>query len=676
MLFSQSDSFQYSGEDRAIQQMVEYYYTQAIQVTQSFWSEADIDSRFVAGDQTLWNDLYGNLPAFRRRQFNFNRIRRLVNMITGYQRQHRLTTVCVPVENSDQETADQFSKVLLWSEKQSNMLEAISEAFEGAIVTGMNLLSVWMDYRSDPINGDPRVDNCAYNEYLIDPFFKKLDLSDCRFIWTRKWLSKTEIKSLMPDHKEEIDSMYARGWRDGKFQFQPEAYNYAMQDLLSYDEFYYMDYRTRKLLVDSQTGETLEWEGKDESLNEFIGSFPQITYVDQIVPTVKTAILVNGKVLYHGRNPLGIDSYPFVPVVCYYDPHLPYFPQRVQGVVRGLRDAQFLYNRRRLIELDILESQINSGIKFKEDALVDPRDAFLSGQGRSLALKATANMDDVQVIQPPQIPPSMIQLSELLAREVQEISGVNEELLGMGKDDIPGVLSMLRQGAGLITLQKVFDQLDTAQKNLGKIFVEVIQKNFTPGKIKRILGQDPSAQFYNRAFQKYDCVVEEGVYSNTQKQMQFKQLLDLRSIGIPVPSSILLESATLQNKKQLIDAITQEEQAQKEAQMMALQSDQMVQQATIQSLKAKSFADEGLGAERIARIEENRAMSIEKIAEAQKDRSMSVYNELKAAKELADMDITQLQKMIDIIATLQERTKQKEQENPEAMGLKKENYYE
>ena len=285
-------------------------------------------------------------------------------------------------------------------------------------------------------------------------------------------------------------------------------------------------------------------------------------------------------------------------------------------------------------------------------------------------------MDDVQVIQPPQIPPSMIQLSELLAKEVQEISGVNEELLGMGKDDIPGVLSMLRQGAGLITLQKVFDQLDTAQKNLGKIFIEVIQKNFTPGKIKRILAQEPSAQFYNRAFQKYDCVVEEGTYSNTQKQMQFKQLLDLRSIGIPVPASILLESATLQNKKQLIDAITQEEQAQKEAQMMALQSDQMVQQATIESLKAKSFADKGLGAERIARIEENRALSIEKIAEAQKDRAMSVYNELKAAKELADMDLTQLQKMIDIIAALQERTKQKEQENPEVMGLKKENYYE
>jgi hypothetical protein len=92
-----------------------------------------------------------------------------------------------------------------------------------------------------------------------------------------------------------------------------------------------------------------------------------------------------------------------------------------------------LYNRRRVIELDILESQINSGWIYKENALVNPADVFLSGQGRGLALKTDASMADVQQIQAPQIPPSMIQLSELLAKEVSEISGVNEELLGKRK---------------------------------------------------------------------------------------------------------------------------------------------------------------------------------------------------------------------------------------------------
>ena len=159
-----------------------------------------------------------------------------------------------------------------------------------------------------------------------------------------------------------------------------------------------------------------------------------------------------------------------------------------------MRDAQYLYNRRRIIELDILESQIASGWKYKENALVDPKDVFLFGQGRGLALKEEANMTDVEQINPPQIPPSMIQLSELLAREVQEISGVNEELLGSAVDDKAGILSMLRQGAGLTTLQTLFDQLDSSQKLLGKLMIELIQTNFTPGKVKRILEKEPTSQ--------------------------------------------------------------------------------------------------------------------------------------------------------------------------------------
>ena len=57
-----------------------------------------------------------------------------------------------------------------------------------------------------------------------------------------------------------------------------------------------------------------------------------------------------------------------------------------------------LYNRRRTIELDLLESQITSGWKYKEDALVNPKDVFLAGQGKGLALKDTAQMTDVEQI--------------------------------------------------------------------------------------------------------------------------------------------------------------------------------------------------------------------------------------------------------------------------------------
>jgi hypothetical protein len=651
MLFPQLGPQYYDEKDRGMLSRMEAFYAESITVNQSFWGEADTDTRFESGDQSLWNDLYGNLPANRRRNFSFNRIRRVINMISGHQRRNRKSTIVIPVENADDHTADQFTKVMSWVNRQEGVLETISESFQGSLITGMNLLQVWLDFRSDPVSGNIRVDNCSYNSFLMDPYFRKADLSDCNALWKRSFINKREALSLLPDKEDIIMSLYGQDNRDSKFQFMPENYAFSgLKNLLTYDEFYYRDYRTQRMLIDSQTGETTEWRGNDEEkLKLFLQSYPSVTVVQQEIPTVRLALVLQGKVVYDGANPLGIDSYPFIPVWSYYRPEMPYFPYRIQGVVRGLRDAQYLYNRRRIIELDILESQVASGFKYKENALVNPKDIFLSGQGKGIALKDEAQMTDVEQILPPQIPPSMIQLSELLAQEVSQISGVNEELLGSAQDDKAGVLSMLRQGAGLTTLQCLFDNLDRAQKQLGEIMVEIMQNNFTPGKVKKILnGEEPQKQFYDKSFGKYGCAIEEGLNTTTQKQMQFAQLLQLRESGVPVPDTILLDAATIQNKTKLIEAIQQQQQ-------QAQQQQQQQQQVAMEELKsrtnlayARAEADRGLGAERYSRIDENRALAEERRAAAIKDADIGLLNLIKAVKEIDSVDLDQIHKLMSL----------------------------
>lgn len=658
----------YDEKDRPILAKMEAFYSQAISINQSFWAEADTDTRFESGDQTVWTDLYGNLPANLKKQFNFNRIRRVKNMIGGHQRRNRKSTIVVPIENGDDQTADQFTKIMMWLNNQENVLDTISSAFDGALITGMNLLQVWVDYRSDPVSGDIKVDNCSYNGFLIDPFFRKPDLSDCNGIWKRTFVTKREAVSLLRDKEEDIMQLVGLDSRDGKFQFMPESYNFSVYNLLTYDEYYYRDYREARILVDTQTGETIEWKSEDEDrLKQFLKLYPQITVLKQEIPTVKLAIVVQGKVMYDGPQPAGIDCYPFVPVLGYYRPELPYFPIRIQGIVRGLRDAQYLYNRRRLIELDILESQINSGWKFKENALVNPEHVFLEGQGRSLALKEEAAMTDVEKIQPAQVPPSMIQLSELLGAEIQQISGVNEELLGSATDDKAGVLSMLRQGAGLTTLQILFDQLDASQKQLGKIIIKLIQNNFTPGKVKRILNQDPSEQFYNKTFGKYDAAVEEGLNTTTQKQMQFAQLLQLRELGVPIPDETLIESATIQNKKELIDAIKAQREAQSQSSQAQQQLDMQRMQSEIKMANARATAEESIGLERLSKIEDNKQQAEERKAEAVKDRELGLLHLVKALKEIETVDLNQLEKLMSLSALVKREEQNEQNKTRESM---------
>ena len=645
--------------DMGIKERMEATYAQSITINQSFWSEADLDTRFKAGDQTLWSDYYGNLPSFQKKTFNFNRIRRICNMITGHQRRSRKSSIVVPIENADEITADQFTKVMMWAMEKDGVLDTISQGFDGTITTGLNLLSVWMDYRGDPINGDIRVDNLSYNGFLMDPFFRKHDLSDCNFIWTRKWLSKTQVKSLLPSRASDIDRFQPRGNTDGKFQFMPESYNYGMQNLLTYDEYWYRDYRKQKLIVDVRTGETMEWTGKEEDLKLFLHRFPELTTVEHEVQTCKLAISVQGEIMYHGPNPMGIDLYPFVPILGYYEPQIPYFPWRVQGVVRGLRDSQYLYNRRKVIELDILESQINSGFKYKPDSLVNPADIFLQGQGRGLAIKDDANLSDVEAIPAPNIPGSMIQLSQILGEEITQISGVNEELLGSATDEKAGILSMLRQGAGLTTLQILFDQLDYSQKLLGRIFIQLIQANFSPGKVQRIINEKPAMQFYSKAFGKYDCAVEEGVNTSTQKQLQAAQLTEfmtlLKTLGMPVGPEFfeaLLSATTIQDKQKLVESIGKQQQVQAQVQSQQQQTAMQYQQAQIQDLKSRAEANTGLGLERASRTQENRAFAIERLAEAERDKQAAALDAVKAMKELESMDLSHLKELIFLVERL------------------------
>ena len=588
-------------------------------------------------------------------------------MVSGHQRRNRKSTVVTPIENGDSETADQFTKIMMWINGQENVLETISESFQGALVTGMNFLHVWMDYRSDPVNGNIKVDNCSYNSFLVDPYFRKADLSDCNNIWKRSFLTKRECISLLPDKSEEILALMGNDsgtGKDGKFQFMPESYNYGYKNLLTYDEFYYRDYRTQKMLVDTETGETQEWSIDDtEKLAIFLKTYPTIEVIEQEIPTVKLAIVIQGKVMYDGPGYSG-DRYPFIPVLGYFNPQMPYFPYRIQGMVRGLRDAQYLFNRRKIIELDILESQTNSGWIYKEDALVNPKDVFLAGQGRGLALKDTAQMTDVQQIVAPQIPPSMIQLSELLGKEIMEISGVNEELLGLNASDSrSGYDTQLKQSASITTLQVLFDQLDRSQKHLGKIILDIIQENFTPGKVKRIIEEEPTDQFYNKSFGRYDAAVEEGLNTSTQRQMQFAQLLQLREAGVPISTADLLDASTMQGKKKIIENAEKQEQMQQQMEQMKAQFEMQQAQAQTELLQARAKADTGLGLERISRIQENQALATERESAAHRDEEAALLNLVRALKEMEGLDLMHLEKLITLSQMVKDSSAQQKGED-------------
>lgn len=660
-------------EEHSVRKMLDNAHQQDYRINQEWWYQAEIDTRFKVGNQAIYNEYFANMPSHRRRSFFFNRILRATNMICGRQRQNRKAIVAVPVEEQDQEQSDEITAAIAHVAAYNDSYEILSQAFEsGAVTTGFGLMQVWMDYTRDPESGDPMLDNVPFNGVMIDPYFKKKDLSDCRYIWRRKWYSNQQAAQMLPERANEIMNMRPNGNRDGRFQYMAEVYQYDQNNLLTYDEYWYRCTRETTFLVDTETRQVKEWRGDDDGLEEFLKSFPQIAARKAIVPTVKLAVAVDGHPMYHGPNPLELDVYPFVGVFGYFEPSLPYIGDRMQGVVRNLRDAQFLYNRRKVIELDILESQINSGMKYKVDALVNPQDIFLVGQGKHLAMKGSSDMNDVQQLVPPPFNTAMLQISESLGREIMEISGVNEELLGSADDDKAGILAQLRQGAGLTTLQGLFDSFDNSTKQLGKIYSEIIQRNFSFGKMQSILGREPSPVYRlkpeDRYFSQYDIRIEEGFDTATQRQMQMAQLLQLREIGVPVPSGVLVQAATLQNKNDLVQAIQAEEQAQSQAQQMEMQKQMALLQAQIENMEAKSLADTGLGIERASRLQENQLLAEERRTQAIENIEAAKLDKVRAIKEIEQMDLAKIQQLLALVQLMGQSVDEKAESITPGLG--------
>lgn len=622
-----------------LKQMMDWFYQSNYPINSCYWMQGAIDKRFKVGDQQLYNQFYGTSGQNVQRFF-FNLIRRHENMICGFQRKNRKSTITMPVSEGDDPVADDYNKVFRWCEDRDGFQEYLSQSFEGACDTGETLLHLYPDFTFDPISGDLFTDCVAFNNYLIDQYTRKQDLSDCNGIWRRRWTSPVMAKMLLPGYAEEISKMKPGGMKDGRFPVQAELQNVATNNLFTYDEFYYRTTRKGKIILDPMTGEATEWEEDDtedkDMINRVLAEQPWLIVKEVDIPTVKLVIALSDKVVYHGKNLLGIDEYPFVPVQCYYEPDIPSYGWRKQGIIRNLRDAQFLYNMRKVIELQLLQSSLNAGWIYPVDVVTDPKALRQSsgGDGFLIPLKAGRQPNEIQRIEPVAIPQSLIELSHSLAEDITKISGVNEELLGAATDDKSGILSMLRQGAGLTTLQTIFDKLDYSQRLYGKIRLQAIRKNFSKGKIRNILGHEADPRFWTSHSQKYSTAVEEGNYSTTQRQMELQQLLHFKQLGMAIPDKSILRAAFITNKRQVIQDMEEQSQAQSQQAQAESENTQRLDNAKIVSLMAKAKSD-------MAKVDELEASSAHKLTQADLDT-------VRAMIELEDLDIQNFRNNLEL----------------------------
>lgn len=646
----------YQDGKRDICAEAEERYQQNLSAWQLFFWEQLIDRKVYLGDQRYLNQYTGT--NYEHQKYIFNVSMPVVNMVCGRQRQHRKATQILPVHGSSSKTASQATKSLQSAYANDDTYHTISSCFkESAGITGLSLLHSWIDYRRDPICGDLRTECFSADMVMMDAFWREMDLSDCQFIRTRKYLHKEQVKQLMPERAADIDMLNDQAYFDTKFTFMPQQYNIRRKGFLAYDEYWYLTERMATFIVDPNTYESTEIELDKEDMNNLKMRFPHVVIVKEKVPTVHLAIIINNVCFYDGPNPLGIDLYPFTPFVGYHDLANNNYSYRYQGIIRNIRDPQYLYNYRKQLEMDLLAAQF-SGVDVEEDSLIDDQDAFKSGPGKvrffkkgrlqSLVDKPGANIN-----------PANFQVTELLKQDIQSNAGVTPELLGQAEDSDVGITEQLRQGAALTTLQELFDNLDLSQRNAGRLHWALIQKNYTFGKIKRMIEEEPTNEFRDKSFQKYDAVVTNAPLTATTKQLGLSQLLGLQERGFQIPPAYLLENVVIQDKDKLIETMEKQAQQQAQQQQQMSQLQMQNQQIVNESLQSKAQSDRALANERDqkGRLEQMEVMT--KYNESEHQKASTMLDKAKTAKEIESMGVADFVSILTLIDNMTNKQNEK-----------------
>lgn len=611
---------------------------------QARWNQANIDTLFYAGNQTFINRNFSFTAGISPQQYYFNLVQQPINMITGYQRQHRKSIVYQPTDGSDPFTTDQYTRVIKDCCQKSGINELFSKSCELAAIAGMNLMQPYLDFTGDdPAQGELKLKIWEYNSFIVDPFFRQPDMSDANFVWCQEYINKREAQQRFKDKAKNIRPMSGTPQRYGRFYFLPESYNMMNNDLMILSYIWYKSSTKRKRLYSETTNMFYDFGGDEDNLMMILQSIPDLEEVTVESPCWKVAIVLNDQLMEQSINPLwdGPEC-PFIPNFWNYDPHINQYDLRSRSLIFPLRSPQFLFNHKVITNNDIASATINAGWKRKVGAVANEDNLKKSGQGWDVLINPGFELTDCEKIIPSAVPESDIVLANQMSELIFSTSGINlENWSGQDSKQISSLTLLLKQAANLMVFQKYFDQWDFAFKTLGERFLQYIIKNWNAQKVAMILNEEPSPHFFSRVFAKFHTIVEEGILTPTQRNLQAQQMLDINStFGREViPASMIIKYMNIQGKGEIEQFLQQQEEQAAAVQSEATNIQHAFEEAKLKEMYTQAMANLATARERHGRAEADIGLFEERLSEITHNRAMATKAKMEA-----------LEKMVDVIA--------------------------
>ena len=248
------------------------------------------------------------------------------------------------------------------------------------------------------------------------------------------------------------------------------------------------------------------------------------------------------------------------------------------------------------------------------------------------------------------LPTDLLMLEQQSTNDLNEISGINEELLGANSSANSARLYNERRNSALIGNEYLFNGLASADKLLAKRLLEAYKIVLTPDRVYRILensnkqltsqgglkinninferySPDEIKKIWEVAdIAKYDIAVGDTEHSLTKREASLSMWVDLAKQGVSVPQQLILElSDSAQEKKQKLLEMTQQEQQQ----AMAIEAKKLSIEESKTQLAAQSREKIEL-----LKIQSNERIELAKLDLKAAELKQSIQDKEKAVSEI------------------------------------------
>lgn len=589
------------------------WFREAVDHARKWQDEAREDYDFFEGRQ--WShDEIRKLEASGRPALTINRIKPLLQILSGYQRLNRYDIEFLGRTPDDVDIAQVRKGITKYILDSCEYTTHESNVFLDAAICGLGWFFVGYEYDEDGDDGEAYVRREDPFGVYVDPESHKSDFSDARYICRARWVDKEELKAVYPEHADEIDAQYSVYDTD-EYEVAPHVdellwYKRDLQKIRLVECWHKT--REKKSLYVLATGDIIS---QDEITPEMFLQGLIVGVKNINTTAVKVSVFFDTVLLEEIPSPYTHGEFPLVPLTFYYfgigGDEIP------AGFVRDLKNPQREINKRRLQQLHILNTVGNGGGWIEEGAMSEKQFAEFERKGNipghfQRVQVGTFSTGAPKIIerQVGQFPAGLAQAEAQATNDLTAISGINESLMGV---DVPKTTSgraiELRQKQAVTHIAMIFDNLRAAKKKIAQLLwgrrrhAGVIPQFYTEDKVYRVEGingqqfirvnqqvieQDATGAAIVKTLNdlsqgEFDIVIADVEASTTQRQAQMLNLIDaVGKLGIPgdLVFDVILDLSDIPSKEEIKNRWQQRQESQAKA-----AQEQMQHQIQLEEIK-------------------------------------------------------------------------------------------